>query len=87
MKGPFLHLILFLCAFKLFSQQVQNSSYNTIGYIKQDGAVQNSSYNTIGYIKQDGTVQNSSYNTIGYAKNINPNWAAAAIFFFFYRLN
>jgi hypothetical protein len=30
---------------------VQNSSYSTIGYIKDDGTVQNSSYSTIGYAK------------------------------------
>jgi hypothetical protein len=30
---------------------VQNSSYSTIGYIKDDGTVQNSNYSTIGYAK------------------------------------
>jgi hypothetical protein len=51
-----------------FSQRIQNSSYETIGYIKSDGRVQNSSYQTIGYIV-DGRVQDASYRTIGYIKD------------------
>ena len=30
---------------------VQNSSYTTIGYIKDDGTVKNSNHSTIGYAK------------------------------------
>lgn len=61
---------------------MQNASYSTVGYIKEDGRVQNGSYSTIGYVKKDGTVQNGSYSTIGHASGVKKEWAAIVFFFF-----
>jgi hypothetical protein len=33
------------------AQTIQDSSYRTVGYVKEDGTVQDSSYRTIGYAK------------------------------------
>ncbi|MBL7930702.1 MAG: hypothetical protein JNL60_02305, partial [Bacteroidia bacterium] len=51
-----------------FSQNLQDSHYGTVGYIKADGTVEDAHYSTIGYIKTDGTVQNKHYSIIGYIK-------------------
>ena len=57
------------------------------GKFKSDGMVTDKQSIIMGYIKSDGTMQNSSYSTIGYAKDVNKRDAAAAVFFFFFRLN
>ena len=48
---------------------MKNGSYQTIGYIQDDGTVKDGSYQTIGYIQDDGTVKDGSYQTIGYIQN------------------
>ena len=60
MKINSVFTVALLClTFFSFSQTIQNSSYSTQGYIKEDGTVQNASYSTLGYFKSDGTVQNA----------------------------
>lgn len=66
----------------IFAQQITDSGYRTVGYIKSDGTIQDSNYHTVGYVKSDGTVQDSNYRTIGYARGIPLKWAA---FYFFFK--
>lgn len=71
--GTILTILLLAASVEAAAQTIQNASYQTVGYIKSDGA--------IGHIKSDGTVQDASYRTIGYAKDIPRKWAAFYFFF------
>lgn len=76
-----LFLIAILASGVAFAQQVTDSGYRTVGYIKADGTVQDSSYRTIGHVRNDGTVQDASYRTIGHVKGVPLKWAAWYFFF------
>ena len=82
-RRPFLLalLLILLTGAAAHAQRIQDASFRTVGYIKNDGTVQDSSYRTIGHVKSDGTVQDSNYRTIGHASGIPMKWAA---FFFFF---
>jgi len=71
--------LLTLCSVQ--AQRMQDNSYRTIGYVKQDGTVQDGSYRTIGHIKRDGTVQDASYRTVGHAEGVSTTHAAVLFFF------
>lgn len=83
MKSFFLTLLALavLACSSAYAQQVSDSGYRTIAYIKSDGTIQDGSYRIVGYIKDDGTVQDGTYRTIGHAKGIPKAWAAFYFFF------
>ena len=62
--------------------KIQDSSYRTLGHVKDGGRVVDGSYRTLGYIKSDGRVIDSSYRTLGYApSSLKEDWVAVVFFF------
>ena len=63
------------------AQRIQDASFRTVGYIKDDGTVQDASFRTIGHVRNDGTVQDAAFRTIGHTSNV-PRSRTAWWFFF-----
>lgn len=48
--------------------RLENSSFNTLAYIRDNGRIENASFETLGYIREDGRIEDNSFHTLGYVK-------------------
>jgi hypothetical protein len=46
--------------------RLENSSFNTLAYIKDSGRIENASFEILGYIRDDGRIEDNSFHTLGY---------------------
>lgn len=60
-------LVLLLCAASVAGDiRLEDSSFSTVGYIRDNGHIENASFQTIGFIREDGRIEDDSFHTLGY---------------------
>jgi hypothetical protein len=68
MKNLLIILFLTLAASALAGDlRLEDSSYQTLAYIREGGRIEDDSFQTLGYIREEGTrIEDADYNTLGY---------------------
>lgn len=46
--------------------RLEDSHFNTLAYIRDNGRIENSSFEILGYLREDGRIEDNSFRTLGY---------------------
>ena len=49
--------------------RLENDSFQTLAYIREDGRIEDASFHTLGYIRDDGRVEDDTFHLLGYLRD------------------